>query len=79
LIYFAIPAALAYYEKNKTIKNALYASFRYAGLLGFFAYGIYSFTCLAIFKAYTWTIALKDAVWGGMLFTLVCLLYLCIF
>ena len=42
-----------------------------AFLLGLFTYGIFDFTNMALFKNYNLTIALQDTIWGGILFTLV--------
>ena len=41
-----------------------------AFLLGFIIYGVFDTTNLAIFKKYDWTVALMDALWGGILFAL---------
>ena len=40
----------------------------YAGLLGFFIYGIYETTNFAIFKDWTILTILIDSIWGGILF-----------
>ncbi len=40
-------------------------------LLGFLTYGVYDFTNLAIFNKFDKVFALFDALWGGVLFTLV--------
>ena len=39
-----------------------------AFLLGFFIYGVYETTNLAIFKKWNYKIALIDTLWGGILF-----------
>ena len=41
-----------------------------AFLLGFFIYGVYETTNLAIFKKWNYKIALIDTLWGGILFYL---------
>jgi uncharacterized membrane protein len=40
-------------------------------LLGSLTYGVYDFTNLAIFNKFDKVFALFDALWGGVLFTLV--------
>ena len=40
-------------------------------LLGFLTYGVYDFTNLAIFNKFDKVFALLDALWGGVLFTVV--------
>lgn len=39
-----------------------------AFLLGFFIYGVYDTTNLAIFKEWNYKVALIDTLWGGILF-----------
>lgn len=39
-----------------------------AGLIGMLVYGTYNFTTLALLKDYSWNVALKDTLWGGVLF-----------
>ena len=39
-----------------------------AFLLGFFIYGVYETTNLAIFKEWNYKVALIDTLWGGILF-----------
>jgi len=39
----------------------------FAFLFGLVSYGIYNFTNLALLNKYTWTIAVKDTLWGGIL------------
>ena len=42
-----------------------------AFLLGFIIYGVFDTTNMAIFKKYKWNVGLMDALWGGILFSLV--------
>ncbi|MFT4326564.1 MAG: DUF2177 family protein [Candidatus Woesearchaeota archaeon] len=67
------PALLAYMcimlgiiaSQDTTLKKTLLRS----SVIGFSAYGIYAFTNTAIFMYPLW-LAVTDAVWGGVLFSL---------
>lgn len=39
----------------------------FAFLFGLVSYGIYNFTNLALLNNYTWGVAVKDTLWGGIL------------
>lgn len=39
--------------------------------LGILIYGVYNMTSLAIYKKYTWKIAIMDTLWGGLLCSIV--------
>lgn len=42
----------------------------FAFLFGLVSYGIYNFTNLALLNNYTWTVAVKDTLWGGILLSI---------
>ena len=46
-----------------------------AFLLGFFIYGVYETTNMAIFKDWSFTVGLIDLTWGGFLFLISIYLY----
>ena len=74
LVLFAVPMVLDKVGGPKmSLLDKLFVSLRYGGLLGLLTYGIYNFTCLAILKKYPMKVAILDTLWGGMLFTIVCL------
>ena len=74
LVLFAVPMVLDKVGGPKmSWLDKLFVSLRYGGLLGLLTYGIYNFTCLAILKKYPMKVAILDTLWGGMLFTIVCL------
>ena len=54
------------YEKVNNLQNA----FIYSGIVGFFVYGIYNFTNLALLKDYSLKISIMDTLWGTILFTI---------
>lgn len=76
-----IPAILAYilmiigliyiiFEnvKKDTSNNILLISFKYGFIFGLVVYGIFNSTNLAIFKGYSWSMAIIDTLWGSLLF-----------
>jgi len=74
LVLFAVPMVLDKAGGPKmSLLDKLFVSLRYGGLLGLLTYGIYNFTCLAILKKYPMNVSILDTLWGGMLFTIVCL------
>lgn len=42
-----------------------------ATLLGVVIYGVFDMTNMAIFKNYSWKVAITDTIWGGILFYIV--------
>ena len=64
-----LPAIVVYLSLGYLV--SLPTSYTTAFLLGLSVYSVYDYTNLAIFKNYDWKIALADAIWGGVLFTLV--------
>jgi uncharacterized membrane protein len=65
LCYFALAGLLSYFivEQRKSAIDA--------GLLGFGVYAVYETTSYAVLKNWNATIAIIDALWGGVLFYLV--------
>jgi uncharacterized membrane protein len=62
IVYFAVPLA-------RTVRGPAWkGAWLYGGTLGLLIYGIFNATNLAIFHNYTWTMALRDTLWGGILF-----------
>ena len=63
LLSYVCVIGIFYYfiiSQNKSIFDAF--------LLGIFLYGTFDLTNLAMFKQYTWKLALTDTLWGGILF-----------
>lgn len=54
--------------KKDSSNNIIWLSFKYGFLFGFVVYGIFNSTNLAIFKGYSWTMAVADTLWGSFLF-----------
>lgn len=77
LVLYAVPMVLDKVGVGRSTKmsfvDKLLVSLQYGGLLGLLTYGIYNFTCIAILKKYPIKVAILDTLWGGMLFTIVCL------
>jgi hypothetical protein len=65
LVLFAIPAV------NPRSTSLFMDAARHGGLLGLLTYGVYNFTCMSIYSDYALDVALRDTLWGGVLFTLV--------
>jgi uncharacterized membrane protein len=49
--------------------NSLYWAALYGAVLGAVIYGVYDFTCLAIFKDFPITMGLVDWIWGIVLYS----------
>ena len=73
IVLYAVPMVLENVGTKMSWVDKLFVSIRYGGLLGLLTYGIYNFTCMAILKKYPLKVAVLDTIWGGMLFTIVCL------
>lgn len=62
--YFTLCFAVNYFvpdtDKNYYMKNFL---------LGLSIYGVYDFTCAAIFKNWDIELMIQDIIWGGILFS----------
>tara|TARA_Y100000389_G_scaffold83492_1_gene80080 strand:+ start:453 stop:824 length:372 start_codon:yes stop_codon:yes gene_type:complete len=67
--YIILVSSLYYFVINKN------ASYLDAFLLGFFIYGVYETTNMAIFKDWSYKIGLIDLTWGGFLFLITTYLY----
>lgn len=70
LIVFSIVPQL-----NKFEKTTIWDCIKISGIVGICVYGIYNFTNLALYKDYYVSIAIADTIWGGVLFTLVAIIY----
>jgi len=60
--YVLLMAAFNYFIIKKK------GSYLDAFLLGFFIYGVFDFTNLALFNKYDFAIGIQDTIWGGLLF-----------
>ena len=67
LIYLATIVFAVRIGTKQTILKTLGLGF----LLGFCLYGVYDMTSLALFKYWTWPVAIVDCIWGGVLVALV--------
>ena len=74
-LYIAIPFTKLHLEKSDSIFDKFWKSFLYGGTVGLAVYGIYNTTCLAIYKDYSWSVALYDTIWGTTLNTLSVFIY----
>ena len=74
-LYIAIPFTKLHLEKSDTIFDKFWKSFLYGGTVGLAVNGVYNTTCLAIYKDYSWSVALYDIVWGTTLNTLAVFIY----
>lgn len=72
LVWFSFPC-IESAGIQKTLTAKLMLALRYGGLLGILAYGVYNFTNVAVLTDYSWSIAVRDTLWGGTLMTLICL------
>ena len=67
--YIIFVSSLYYFVINKK------GSYLDAFLLGFFIYGVYETTNMAIFKDWSYKVGLIDLSWGGFLFLITTYLY----
>jgi uncharacterized membrane protein len=67
--YIILVSSLYYFVINKK------GSYLDAFLLGFFIYGVYETTNMAIFKDWSVSVGLIDLTWGGFLFLITTYLY----
>lgn len=56
-------------------KSSIMDCVKYCGIIGLCVYGIYNFTNYALYKNFSISIAIADTIWGGVLFTLVAMIY----
>lgn len=64
MAYLLMILGYNYFVKNTS--NKLYNSFVFGAIL----FGVYGFTVGALFKDYSWKLALLETLWGGILYTL---------
>ena len=62
LHYFVLPKL----KNDFSFTNCLSVSF----VFGIILYGVYDFTCGAVFKNWNWNIAIIDVIWGGFVYFL---------
>jgi len=67
--YIILVSSLYYFVINKK------GSYLDAFLLGFFIYGVYETTNMAIFKDWSYKVGIIDLTWGGFLFLITTYLY----
>ena len=67
--YIILVSSLYYFVINKK------GSYIDAFLLGFFIYGVYETTNMAIFKDWSYKVGIIDLTWGGFLFLITTYLY----
>lgn len=68
LFYILAPIAFIIFVNplSRTKKDAA----MYGAAMGFFMFMTYDLTCKTIFKRFTWNYAIKDIIWGTMLFAI---------
>ncbi len=71
LVFYVIP-----YAQKVSRKSKLYTALTIGGLYGVLVYGVYNTTNLALFKHFSFTHAVGDILWGGILYTIATLVYL---
>jgi uncharacterized membrane protein len=74
-LYIAIPFTKLHLENSDSIWDKFFKSLLYGGTVGLAVNGVYNTTCLAIYKDYSWSIALYDIIWGTTLNTVVVFIY----
>lgn len=73
LIWVVFP----YAQLRKSIDKSRLKTAFYSGLLiGFAIYGVFNTTNVALFKDYSFALAILDTLWGSLLFFTICWLYL---
>ena len=75
-LYISIPFTKVHVAKNIDMQQKIYYAFLYAGTVGFAIHAIYNLTSMAIYKNYTFNIALVDTVWGTFMNTFAVFVYL---
>ena len=69
VVYIILAYVLYYFILSRD------ANYLEALILGSSIYGVFNFTNLAIFKKWSWTLALIDTLWGGTLLVLTTIIY----
>jgi len=75
IIFINIPFIESKIKKTDSKTEIIKKSLLYSGLLGLFIYGIYNGTNLATLENYDITVALKDTLWGVIIYTIVTTTY----
>ena len=75
IIFINIPFIESKIKKTDSKTEIIKKSLLYSGLLGLFIYGIYNGTNLATLENYDINVALKDTLWGFILYTIVTTTY----
>ena len=70
-ILFYLLAPLGFFIFIKPLSNNKKLAFNYGIVMGFLMYMTYDFTNKAIFTDYPWDYALKDIIWGSLLYGVV--------
>lgn len=72
---FSIPAIQRLIKKTSTRRDIFMYCLMYGGGLGFIIYGVFNFTNMAIFTDYHLEMAIRDTMWGTVLYTMACCFY----
>ena len=75
IIFINIPFIESKINKTDSKTEIIKKSLLYSGLLGLFIYGIYNGTNLATLENYDINVALKDTLWGVIIYTIVTTTY----
>lgn len=75
IIFINIPFIESKITKTDSKTEIIKKSLLYSGLLGLFIYGIYNGTNLATLENYDINVALKDTLWGVIIYTIVTTTY----
>jgi uncharacterized membrane protein len=75
IIFINIPFIESKINKTDSKIEIIKKSLLYSGLLGLFIYGIYNGTNLATLENYDINVALKDTLWGVIIYTIVTTTY----
>ena len=76
IFILSIPFIKSKFNNNVTIKNKLLKALIYGSIVGFYIYGIYNLTSIAIYTNYKLKIALIDTLWGMILYSSASILYI---
>lgn len=71
---FIILSILVFSLPSIRSEHKIADSFYYGGLLGFYIYGMFAMTNLAVLSKWSVRTAILDTVWGFVLYSLVCLI-----
>ena len=62
--------------RSLSYQNKLKYALRFGGIIGFVIYGVFNTTNLAMFKRYSFPLAVIDIIWGTLLYTIATYVYL---